>query len=454
MSTINELARFVSQATFATLPSETRDYVKMHILDTVGAMLAGPQTIEGLAIGKLISRFAADGNVSVIGYPIRTGLLPAIIAEVSAARCTEMDDYHKESSVTPGSVIVPTALSLVSSGYLADPQDFVAAVTIGYEMFIRLGISIDGPKVLYKGIWPTYLGAVLGSAAVTAKALRLNSQQTASALATALALSAGIRISLPKGVSSRCLTLGISAQNGVIAAFSAQEGFTGDINLLDKGFGQAHGILVENEKLVGGLGQNFRVEQTGIKPFPVAGQALSALEAFRQIITTNSIAPESIQEISVWVPKAFVAMIDRPNFPETQIESVLSVQYQIALMAFYPEALLDVRRDRLIKDDQIGGLIKKIYVKPSEDLIQSYPSTSPARVEIKTAKKSFTLVIVYPKGHPNNRFNWQEVIDKFRWVTKPVIEEEKANQLAHLIRTLDDGMNLTRLIESLTGLHV
>jgi 2-methylcitrate dehydratase PrpD len=329
----------------------------------------------------------------------------------------------------------------------------LVAVAIGYEMFIRLGISIDGPKVLYKGTWPTYLGAVLGSAAVTAKALKLSSQQTASALATALALSAGIRISLPKGVSSRCLTLGISAQNGVIAAFSAQEGFMGDITLLDKGFGQAHGVSVEQEKLVSGLGQKFHIEQTGIKPFPVAGQALSAIEAFRNIVTTNSIAPESIQEILVWVPKSFVAMIDRPRLPENQIESVLSVQYQIALMALYPEALLDVKRERLIKDDQISGLIKKIYVKPSEELERRYPAASPARVEVNTGNQSFTLEIVHPRGHPNNRFNWQEVIGKFRWVTKPIIEEGKANQLAHLIRDLDEGMNLTDLLESLAEPH-
>ena len=43
MSAISELAEFVNQATFAMLPSETREHVKMHILDTVGAMLAGPR---------------------------------------------------------------------------------------------------------------------------------------------------------------------------------------------------------------------------------------------------------------------------------------------------------------------------------------------------------------------------------------------------------------------------
>ena len=56
MTPINELAKFVSQATFAILSAETREHAKMHLLDTAGAMLAGPQTFEGLAIGKLVSK--------------------------------------------------------------------------------------------------------------------------------------------------------------------------------------------------------------------------------------------------------------------------------------------------------------------------------------------------------------------------------------------------------------
>jgi 2-methylcitrate dehydratase PrpD len=364
-----------------------------------------------------------------------------------------MDDYHLESSVSPGSVIVPTALSLVRGGYLGNSHDFLTAVVIGYEMFIRLGIAIDGPKVLYKGIWPTYMGAAFGSATVTAKALRLNIQQAASALATALALSTGIRISVPKGLSSRCLTLGIAAQNGVFAGFSAQEGFMGDNALLDKSFGQAHGLMVAQDKLVSGLGQRFHVDQTGIKPFPIARQALSAVEAFQEIITTHRIAPESIQEVSVWVPKTFVAMIDRPRLPENPMESILSVQYQIALVAFVPDGLLDVKRERLIKDDRIRGLINKIHVKPSDELADYSSSDFSTRVEIQTGRQSYSLKMLHPKGDPANKFSWEEVIDKFKWVTKPIFGEGKASQLAHLIRQLDDGINLTSLSELLTERH-
>lgn len=97
--------------------------------------------------------------------------------------------------------------------------------------------------------------------------------------------------------------------------------------------------------------------------------------------------------------------------------------------------------------------MKKIYVKPSEELEGYRPSASPARVEIQTGKQSYSLEMLHPKGHPSNRFSWEEVIDKFRWVTKPILGEGKANQLAHLIRKLDDGINLTSLLELLTERH-
>jgi 2-methylcitrate dehydratase PrpD len=253
-----------------------------------------------------------------------------------------------------------------------------------------------------------------------------------------------------KGVSSRCVMLGIAAQNGVIAAFSAQEGFVGDDTLLDKGFGQAHGITVETDKLIDGLGQGFHIDQSGFKPFPVAGQALSAVEAFREIMATHRIAAESIQEVSVHVPKAFIAMIDRPKLAETHIESVLSVQYQIAVVAFIPDGLLDVTRTQLIKDNRIMRFVNKIRVKPSEQLEAYSSSAFPARVEVQTDRQRYYQEIIHPKGDPRNRFSWEELIEKFRWVTKPVLEQKVVDQVINGGRNLDTLDDLTELLELLT----
>ena len=53
----------------------------------------------------------------------------------------------------------------------------------------RLGRVISGPDVLYRGIWPTYFSAPFGIAAVAARLLQLDANQTAHALALALTLA-------------------------------------------------------------------------------------------------------------------------------------------------------------------------------------------------------------------------------------------------------------------------
>ncbi len=55
----------------------------------------------------------------------------------------------------------------------------------------RLGVAIDGARVLYRGLWPTYFTAPLGAAAIASRMMHLSEEQTAHALSLALMLSAG-----------------------------------------------------------------------------------------------------------------------------------------------------------------------------------------------------------------------------------------------------------------------
>ena len=57
---------------------------------------------------------------------------------------------------------------------MSAPDDLAAAIVAGYEAMIRLGAAIDGPSVLYRGIWPTYFAAPFGAAAVAARLFRLD----------------------------------------------------------------------------------------------------------------------------------------------------------------------------------------------------------------------------------------------------------------------------------------
>src|SRR5262249_57517742 len=63
-------------------------------------------------------------------------------------------------------------------------------ILAGIEAMPRLGRAIDGPAILYRGIWPTYFAAPFGIAAAAARLFRLDEQTTANALALALTLAA------------------------------------------------------------------------------------------------------------------------------------------------------------------------------------------------------------------------------------------------------------------------
>jgi 2-methylcitrate dehydratase PrpD len=88
---------------------------------------------------------------------------------VALARLSEIDDIHLASMTTPGAIVVPAALTIAASLPDVASDDIAAAIIAGYEAMIRLGAAIDGPSVLYRGIWPTYFAAPLGAAAVAAR---------------------------------------------------------------------------------------------------------------------------------------------------------------------------------------------------------------------------------------------------------------------------------------------
>ena len=450
MSAINNLADFVTGISFTDLPSETVESAKMHLLDTLGAMLAGVRTPEGAAIGRFLAKFQAQPGIPVIGYNIQTPLLPAIIAQCSATRSTEVDDIHLESCTTPGSVVVTTALSMASGGYIFSPKELLVAITVGYEFLIRVGLAVGGAGVLYHGVWPTYLAATAGSAAVAVRALGLIGQQATSAISTALAMSAGTPIHSRNTVTSRWLTIGVAAQNGVIAALSAQEGFTADDLPLDRPSGRICGLQLSQEALTDDLKQRYLIDQTGMKPYPVARQALPAIEGFRDIINTDHVHPESIQEIFVWVPTNFMSIIDQPQLPGNRLQTISSVQYQMALAAFDLDGLFDIRREQVNSDPRVRNLMNKIRVKPSRELERSYPSVWGARVEVKTEGRRYSRKVLYPKGDPRSMMNWDEVTAKFKWLAGPALGDRSAAKVIDFIGTMENQESLSSLLESLT----
>ncbi|HEY4774650.1 MAG TPA: MmgE/PrpD family protein, partial [Xanthobacteraceae bacterium] len=248
MTSLERLAAHLSTELRGELPPAVRQTLALHLIDTIGAWIATAATAEARALKTFrAEQHGLAGNARD----------PALDVMINCAlvRLSEIDDIHLASMTTPGAIVIPAVLTIAAS-LPANAGTLAAAILAGYEAMTRLGAAIDGPRVLYRGMWPSYMAAPFGVAAAAARLFDLSAATTAHALALALALGApGVGYhSAP--TTSRWLAAGSAARNGLLAAQAARAGLTADLAILDGPFlAGVYGITADAAALTEGLGQ-------------------------------------------------------------------------------------------------------------------------------------------------------------------------------------------------------
>ena len=408
---LTRLAEWIQSRDVAEVPPARLDKLKMHIVDTVAARLAGSRTNEGAAVRRL-------------GASMRDAVGAAVLVDCAHARCTEVDDIHLASCTTPGSVVVPTVLALAARGELRSVRECCAAALVGYETLIRLGAAIDGPRALHRHVWPTHVAAAFGSAAAASRGYKLSVEQTAGAVATALAFGSGPPVSGTLSSSSRWMTLGVAAANGELAARAAREGLLGTA-----------GDVVSPAQLVNGLGRRYLFDDLGMKPFPTARQGLAAIQATREIADAEHLRAVEIDEVVASLPELQRMIVDRPDLPASRFDSVVSLQYQLALALVAPAGLLDVVRTPPYCNEELRRLMSKVRIGRARDLDARYPRAWPARVTIAARGRRFVRLVTHPHGDARRPFGWDQVADKFVTLASPAVSEAVARQAVEGLRT-------------------
>lgn len=419
MSVLEQIAAYVAGVRYDALASPERDALKIHLLDTMGAMIAGHATPEAGVMRGLTARSGGPAALAA-------GSLDDVAVRCATARMSEIDDIHLPSCVTPGSVVVPVALTMGARIGDVDCARFAGAVAAGYEVMTRLGAAVGGPEVLYRGVWPSYFAAPFAAAAIGARLLGLAEKETVHALAIALTLSAGGVGRWGPGWSARWLVLGHAARAGCTAALAAAEGYTGDATLLDGDWlASAHGIEPRTECLIDGLGERCVLTALTIKPFCSAKQVIAAIHGFREILG-RGVDQAGIRAVRVFVPEFYRAMIDHGVIEGNRITNITSAPYQLAIAACAPDALSDVARTECATGDDISALMAKISVHRDDDLAAHYPRNWPARVEVDSDRGTDAELVLEAPGDPGLRFTADRAEEKFVRFAAPVVGDGPA----------------------------
>ena len=375
MNGIDELAALIVRLRTEDVAAPVLDALRLHVADTIGAWIAATQTPEGKLLLSYRSRRHSGGSGDE--------LADNLAAACALTRLSEIDDIHLASMITPGSIVVPAAMTLAAALPETESRDLAPAMLAGYEAMIRFGLAMKGPNILYRGIWPTYFGAGFGTAAVAARLLHLNERQTAHALALALTLASPAVGQHHAATTARWFLVGNAARGGLTAARAAQAGFTADTDVLrSRLFPDVYGI----EPDVGAMAaanDAAAVLRVSFKPWCAARQTMAATQALREILD-GGVAAAEISEITAFVLPPHLKMIDHGISPGNRASFLTSLPYQLALAALHPDRMLDLDQPAEQSMPALQAFMARVRIAGEESLLAGYPNAWPARIVVTT----------------------------------------------------------------------
>jgi len=453
MTRIDTLAQRIASGPRPGAMEDACPALSIHLLDTVGAWIAGRASPEGAQLHQL--KDAGAKVPAVFGACV----LDSIALATATARLTEVDDMHMASCTTPGAVVILTALALAADvvsgpGGAIDGGLLAASIHTGYEVMTCLGEALSGPEILHNGIWPTLLLAPVTSAAVASKLLGLDAERTANALAIALTASNGrpggsasAGVAAGPGTSARWLLLGMAARAGCAAALSAARGFSGDRTLLDgTPLAALHGIALPPQALESFLRQGSAVQRTSIKPYCAAKHNIAAIHAFQQMLD-QGIEHANLTRIRVKLPPAHARMVGHHDTETSRLSRITSCAYNIALAGVSPQHLLDIQRQEPVRSADMSRLAHKVEVVADEQLQSLTPQAYPATVELFIGEKMVACkTVVDAWGDPKLPFDMAATRSKFRRLAEESVDESVAAKVETLCSDLFDRATALRAL--------
>ena len=437
----NDLVKFITSTVYHKLPEGIVEKAKLCFLDFLANTLRGSQTRSSKSIRAIIK----DGHEStIIGGP-RAKALDASLANGVSAHSLDLDDGHRLAHLHPGACVIPAALAL-GEAYDKSGKDLINSIVVGYQIAIKLGMLIN-PGHRHRGFHSTGTCGTLGAAAAACKIMNLGDETILNALGLAGTQAAGLLESNHSGSMAKHLHSGKAAQNGVLSALLAKNGFTGAHTIIEgnEGFISTMSIpeLADNHyHHIYSSSEDYEILRVYFKNYPVCRHLHSSLDAVLKLIAENDLKSNEISDINIETYKIAAKHHDYQPKTEEAIKQSLPMTAAIAIVKGR------LKLEDLQVDQSISEVAKKITIKCGKELNKLYPIERPSKVTIKTKNQSYTERVNLPWGEPEKPYKKVDLIRKFSdlnpYVKLDVLEnlnELDSMQIRDLMKVIISNVN-------------
>jgi 2-methylcitrate dehydratase PrpD len=445
------IARFAAAAADRPLPEDVALKTRLHIIDTLAAIVSGSTLEAGFAGQRYAASVGARPVATILGTSIRTALVEATLANGMAAHADESDDSHETSQTHPGCGVLPAALA-AAEVTAATGEAFLRAVNLGYEITIRFGEAMAPAMSFARSSLSCHAYGPLFGAGFAAGSLMGFSEEQFLILLNYLAQEAsGLttwRLDKAHTLKSYVFAA-MPASNGLKAAALVRSGFTGNGDVLDPGdrnFFDALSSDMVPDALYRDLGAGHRILETDFKKYSVGFPIAAPVAALEQILSQENVRVAEMERLTVrYDPDWYKVIGDENRMPDLSLRYCLAVTLidgALTFAASHDEARMSAEDVRAV-----GSRIALLPNDPGQDRFE-------ARIELDQSGRTLTAAQgLHVRGRKENPMTPAEVHAKAIELMNMAISASTAEEAISVVHDLKNQPTLDRLIGLLTTGH-
>ena len=438
------LASFVANTSTNQLTPELREKVKEVVIDYIGVVVGAIDNADSSEpIYKAIVALQGQGNtgkctVLAKGQP---HMLPQYAGLVNSAfgHSMDFDDTHTESTLHAGVTSISAAMTQAEVlGNKATIDDFILAVSVGYEVTCRIGREL-GFFSYDLGFHNTGIAGVFGAVAAISVLKKLPVPMIEMAFGLAGSKAAGSMQYLDNGSWNKRLHPGFAVHDAFMCISLAEAGVIGATRIIEgkMGFLQAYSPNPNKDmkRLTGGLGTDWVWLESSLKPYPACRMTHGFIEmsGLHGAQRGGKVLASDVNSITLTMSPSCYKLVGDPTpnkiHPINVIDGQFSAYFQVANALVYGSAT-GLRAYQRLEDKDIYALSDKVTIKTDSSM-----TGFAAHMAIEWADGTKEAKLQqHPLGEVQHPFTRDKVDEKFMSLAGPVYGKGKTNEI---IKTID-----------------
>jgi 2-methylcitrate dehydratase len=450
-SQVEQMATFASGARFEALGLDTRQQLKIRILDALGCGLGALACEPIRMIRGYISDLGNRGHCTLIGGG-STDIDRAALYNSALIRYLDFNDSY----LAKGETCHPSdnlGAILAAGEYIgATGRDLMTALAVAYQIQCRL---CDVAPVRARGFDHTVQGAYAVAAGIS-KILKLDRSKTANAIAISGAAFVALRVTRTGRLSHwKGLAYPNLAACCTRATLLASHGITGPLEVIEGEKGLMDAITGYFQ--ISWPGQDLGcVGRTTIKKYNAEIHSQTAIEAVLTLLRRYRFSGTDVERVEVETFDVAYNIIGGGEEGDkttvfTKEQADHSLPYVIAVAILDGRVMPEQYEQERIRRADVQALLRKVSVQLNASFSERFPNEMPCRIKIilKDGRALEQETKDYA-GFFTQPMSWEMAIQKFNEIATPHASAAQRTAIADAVANLEQ-VSVRQLMQCLAA---